>query len=136
AFAPRLVGGGLRFAEEGHLLRLCLGARDRGLARRGGDDLRLVRLGVGRLLNGGEELRLLALRLEPGDLRLLLHDGLPRLRLGERARLREEALVGGASQREADALAATIEVPWGLYALRRETGAAVSQEVAAWIGGD
>ena len=62
--------------------------------------------------------------------------GLVGRRLGERARLREEALVGGASQREADALAATIEVPWGLYALRRETGAAVSQEVAAWIGGD
>lgn len=57
--------------------------------------------------------------------------GLVRRRLDERARLREEVLVGGASQREADALAATIEVPWGLYALRREWNAAKAT-VAPW----
>ncbi len=57
--------------------------------------------------------------------------GLVGRRLDERARLREEVLVGGASQREADALAATIEVPWGLYALRREWNAAKAT-VAPW----
>ena len=52
-------------------------------------------------------------------------------RLDERTRLREEALTEAMSQREADAAAATIEVPGDLYDLRREWNAAKAT-VAPW----
>ena len=52
-------------------------------------------------------------------------------RLAERDRIRESALTEGLSQREADALAATVPVPWTLPALRREWNAA-KEKVAPW----
>jgi putative transposase len=41
-------------------------------------------------------------------------------RLDQGARVREGSLIEGASDREAEALARTIAVPWSLPALRRE----------------
>ena len=57
--------------------------------------------------------------------------GLVESRLHERRRLGEQALVEGCSKREADALAASVVVPWNLYALRREWNAA-KDCVAPW----
>jgi putative transposase len=57
--------------------------------------------------------------------------GLVESRLRQRSRLREQALVEGMSKREADALAATVVVPWNLYALRREWNAS-KDCVAPW----
>jgi len=45
---------------------------------------------------------------------------LVRSRLAERERIREASLAEGLSPREADALAASVGVPWSLPALRRE----------------
>ena len=39
-------------------------------------------------------------------------------RLDQAARIREQALTEGASAREAEALARTVDVPWSLYSLR------------------
>ena len=52
-------------------------------------------------------------------------------RLDQAARIREGALIEGASDREAEALARTIAVPWSLPALRREWNRAKG-EVAPW----
>jgi putative transposase len=52
-------------------------------------------------------------------------------RLAERDRIREAALTEGLSQREADALAATVPVSWTLYDLRREWNE-VKDRVAPW----
>src|SRR6266852_625341 len=57
--------------------------------------------------------------------------GLVESRLRERTRLGEQALVEGLSEREADAQARTVEVPWNLYALRREWNA-TKGAVAPW----
>ena len=56
---------------------------------------------------------------------------LVKARLGQCERIREAALVQGLSRREADALAATVEVPWSLAALRREWNR-TKDEVAPW----
>ena len=56
---------------------------------------------------------------------------LVKARLGQCERIREAALVQGLSRREADALAATVEVPWSLAALRREWNR-TRDEVAPW----
>ena len=58
-------------------------------------------------------------------LRLVKH------RLEQAARIREQALTEGASAREAEALARTVDVPWSLYSLRKEWNRAKSQ-VAPW----
>jgi putative transposase len=52
-------------------------------------------------------------------------------RLDQAARVRERALIEGASAREAGALARTVHVPWSLAALRREWNQAKAQ-VAPW----
>jgi putative transposase len=52
-------------------------------------------------------------------------------RLDQVARIREGAVIEGASDREAEALARTIAVPWSLAALRREWNQAKG-EVAPW----
>jgi putative transposase len=52
-------------------------------------------------------------------------------RLDQAARIREAALIEGASDREAEALARTIAVPWSLAGLRREWNQAKG-EVAPW----
>jgi putative transposase len=52
-------------------------------------------------------------------------------RLDQGARIRERALIEGASDREAEALARTICVPWSLASLRREWNRAKG-EVAPW----
>jgi putative transposase len=57
--------------------------------------------------------------------------GLVKSRLGQAARIREGALIEGASDREAEALARTICVPWSLASLRREWNRAKG-EVAPW----
>jgi putative transposase len=56
-------------------------------------------------------------------------------RLDQAARIREGALIGGASVREAEALARTVCVPWSLAALRREWNRAKG-EVAPWWAGN
>jgi putative transposase len=57
--------------------------------------------------------------------------GLVESRLHERIRLGEQALVEGLSKREAETLAASVVVPWNLYALRREWSA-TKDCVAPW----
>lgn len=52
-------------------------------------------------------------------------------RLGQAARVRENALTEGASPREAEALARTVRVPWSLASLRKEWNQAKAQ-VAPW----
>ncbi len=52
-------------------------------------------------------------------------------RLDQAARIRERALIEGASEREAEALARTIAVPWSLPALRKEWNRAKGA-VAPW----
>ena len=52
-------------------------------------------------------------------------------RLEQAARIREQALTEGASAREAEALARTVDIPWSLYSLRKEWNRAKSQ-VAPW----
>ena len=52
-------------------------------------------------------------------------------RLSQRERIREGALTGGASAREAEALARTVPVPWSLASLRKEWNRAKG-EVAPW----
>ncbi|MEJ7845429.1 MAG: helix-turn-helix domain-containing protein, partial [Acidimicrobiales bacterium] len=56
---------------------------------------------------------------------------LVKARLGERARVLEQALVEGLSAREGEALANTVVVPWTLAALRREWNRA-KVDVAPW----
>lgn len=53
-------------------------------------------------------------------------------RLDQAARIRERALIEGASDREAEALARTICVPWSLPALRREWNRAKGEVVPWW----
>ena len=52
-------------------------------------------------------------------------------RLEQAARIREQALTEGASGREAEALARTVNIPWSLYSLRKEWNRAKG-EVAPW----
>ena len=52
-------------------------------------------------------------------------------RLEQAARIREQALTEGASGREAEALARTVNIQWSLYSLRKEWNRAKG-EVAPW----
>jgi putative transposase len=56
---------------------------------------------------------------------------LVKARLSEREHIREDRLAEGLSRREADAMAATVEIPWSLPSLRREWNQAKDQ-VAPW----
>jgi transposase len=58
-------------------------------------------------------------------------------RLDQASRIREQALAEGASPREAEVLARTVDIPWSLYSLRQEWNrakneVAVSQTAGCW----
>ena len=55
-----------------------------------------------------------------------------RARLDESRRVREQALVGGASGRQAEALAGTVPVPWSLAELRKEWNRAKHTAAPWW----
>jgi putative transposase len=55
-------------------------------------------------------------------------------RLDQASRIREQALAEGASPREAEVLARTVDIPLSLYSLRKEWNRA-KNEVAPWWAG-